>query len=82
MAWDADKSQDLFGDDFLHLFLVGSGPHNSDIATPYHGDIALDPENYNYCVQKMSTRPFHVGTQFPTRSCTKQRKGHLLEGHL
>ena len=75
MAWDADKSQDLFEDDCLHL-LVGSGPHNSE-ATPYHWDIAtcvhpaLDPENYNYCVPKISARPFHVGTQFPTRSCTK-----------
>jgi hypothetical protein len=39
MAWDADKSQDLFEDDCLHLFLVGSGPHNSE-ATPYHWDIA------------------------------------------
>lgn len=38
MAWDADKSQDLFEDDCLHL-LVGSGPHNSE-ATPYHWDIA------------------------------------------
>ena len=70
MAWDADKSQDLFEDDCLHL-LVGSGPHNSE-ATPYHWDIAT-------CTLLW---PFHVGMQFPTRSCTKQRKGHLLEGHL
>ena len=63
---------------------VRAAQFRSDALSLGYRDVhpALDPENYNYCVPKISARPFHVGTQFPTRSCTKQRKGHLLEGHL
>ena len=54
MAWDADKSQDLFGDDLLHLFWWGQGR-----TIPKRRPI-IGISRRARCSR--SARPFHVGT--------------------